>query len=98
MNAPFFFCRNIKSLRKNRRDKFYLYSKLFSCFSQSYAIRETMVSLKITSNCNMSIRKMQEVLQKNAVLNGKISAYFSKIVIMPVLIRQLSRQKRLLKQ
>ena len=45
----------------------------------------------------MSIRKMQEVLQKNAVLNGKISAYFSKIVIMPVLIRQLSRQNRLLK-
>ena len=56
-----------------------------------------MESLKITSNCNMSIRKMQEVLQKNAVLNGKISAYFSKIVIMPVLIRQLSRQNRLLK-
>ena len=34
-----------------------------------------MESLKITSNCNMSIRKMQEVLQKNAVLNGKISAF-----------------------
>ena len=57
-----------------------------------------MESLKITFNCNMSIRKMQEVLQKNAVLNGKISAYFSKIVIMPVLIRQLSRQNRLLKK